>query len=72
MGGIGKHLGVISYEYLRKFAFDNMASEKLNVPESVADFIEGRTPKTIGARHYMQLKRKAVQFYQDMPNTSKT
>jgi intergrase/recombinase len=63
MGGIGKHLGVISYKYLRKFAFDNMTSEKLNIPESVADFIEGRIPKTIGARHYMQLKRKAVQFY---------
>jgi intergrase/recombinase len=63
MGGIGKHLGVISYKYLRKFAFDTMTSEKLNIPESVADFIEGRTPKTIGARHYMQLKRKAIQFY---------
>ncbi len=25
-----------------------MISEKLNVPESVADFIEGRTPKKIG------------------------
>jgi intergrase/recombinase len=63
MGGIGKHFGVVSYKYLRKFAFDTMTSEKLNIPESVADFIEGRTPKTVGARHYMQLKRKAVQFY---------
>jgi intergrase/recombinase len=63
MGGIGKHLGVISYKYLRKFAFDTMTSEALNIPESVGDFIEGRTPKTIGARHYMQLRRKALQFY---------
>ncbi|MCJ7762849.1 hypothetical protein MUP38_05285, partial [Candidatus Bathyarchaeota archaeon] len=63
LGGIGKHLGVISYKYLRKFAFDTMTSEMLNIPESVADFIEGRTPKTVGARHYTQLKRKAIQFY---------
>jgi len=40
-----------------------MTSEQLNFPESVADFIEGRTPKSVGARHYMLLKRKAVQFY---------
>ena len=40
-----------------------MTSEQLNIPESVADFIEGRTPKSVGARHYMLLKRKAMQFY---------
>ncbi|MGB9694266.1 MAG: integrase, partial [Fervidobacterium sp.] len=32
-------------------------------PESVADFIQGRVPRSIGAKHYMQLKRKADQFY---------
>ena len=53
--------GVVCCKYLRKFAFDKMI--ELGVPESVADFIEGRTPKSIGARHYMQLKRKAIQFY---------
>jgi intergrase/recombinase len=50
-------------KYLRKFANDMMTSEKLNIPESVADFIQGRVPKSIGAKHYMQLKRKADQFY---------
>jgi intergrase/recombinase len=40
-----------------------MTSERLNIPESVADFIQGRVPKSIGAKHYMQLKRKADQFY---------
>jgi len=50
-------------KYLRKFANDMMTSERLNIPESVADFIQGRVPKSIGARHYMQLKRKADQFY---------
>ena len=52
---------IVRLKYLRKFAFDKMIS--LEVPESVADFIQGRTPKTIGARHYMKLKRKAIQFY---------
>ncbi|MCS7124863.1 MAG: integrase [Candidatus Bathyarchaeota archaeon] len=50
-------------KYLRKFANDMMTSEKLNIPESVADFIQGRVPKSIGAKHYMQLKRKADQYY---------
>ena len=64
MGALTKKFkNVISWKYLRKFAFDIMTSESLNIPESVADFIEGRTPKTVGARHYMQLKRKAVRFY---------
>ena len=55
--------GAVSWKYLRKFANDIMTSEKLNIPESTADFIEGRVPRTIGARHYMHLKRKAVEFY---------
>lgn len=50
-------------KYLRKFANDMMTSERLNIPESVADFIQGRVPKSIGAKHYMKLKRKADQFY---------
>jgi intergrase/recombinase len=50
-------------KYLRKFAFDTMISEKLNVPESVADFIEGRTPKKIGARHYSRLLTQADGHY---------
>jgi intergrase/recombinase len=64
-GNVRKRLGkdIIAYKYLRKFAFDVMTDEGLNIPESVADFIQGRTPKSIGARHYMKLKRKATQFY---------
>jgi intergrase/recombinase len=50
-------------KYIRKFVNDTITSEKLNIPESVADFIQGRVPKSIGAKHYMQLKRKADQFY---------
>jgi intergrase/recombinase len=64
-GNVRKRLGkeIIAYKYLRKFAFDVMTDEMLNIPESVADFIQGRTPKSIGARHYMKLKRKAIHFY---------
>jgi intergrase/recombinase len=40
-----------------------MTSEQLNIPESVADFIMGRTAKSVGARHYMNLKREAIQIY---------
>jgi intergrase/recombinase len=48
-------------KYLRKFAFDKMI--ELEVPESVADFIEGRVPTRIGAKHYMALARQASKFY---------
>jgi len=58
-----KRSGLVAFKYLRKFVNDTMTSEELNIPESVADFIQGRTPKSIGAKHYMKLKRKAIQFY---------
>ena len=53
--------GLVSPKYLRKFAFDRMI--ELGVPESVADFIEGRVPKRIGAKHYMALRRQADRWY---------
>lgn len=52
---------LIAHKYLRKFAFDAMIS--LEIPESVADFIQGRVPKKIGAKHYMALVRQAKKFY---------
>jgi len=54
-------MGYIQAKYLRKFAFDKMI--ELEVPESVADFIEGRVPTRIGAKHYMVLRRQADKFY---------
>ena len=53
--------GMLPAKYLRKFAFHKMV--ELGVPESVADFIEGRVPRTIGARHYMNLVKQADQYY---------
>jgi len=52
---------LVSPKYLRKFAFDRMI--QLGVPESVADFIEGRVPRRIGAKHYMALRRQADKWY---------
>jgi len=48
-------------KYLRKFAFDKMI--EVDIPESVADFIEGRVPTRIGAKHYMALARQTGQKY---------
>ena len=53
--------GYVNPKYIRKFAFDKMID--LDVPESVADFIESRVAKKIGARHYMALARQASKFY---------
>lgn len=50
-------------KYLRKFAFDTMISEEMDIQESVGDFIEGRTPKRVGARHYTKLLRQADGHY---------
>jgi intergrase/recombinase len=49
----------ITSKYLRKSSFDTMISEELGIPESVADFIQGRIPKRVGARHYTKLLRQA-------------
>ncbi len=55
-----KH-GCVAPKYLRKFAFDKMI--ELEIPESIADFIEGRVPKRIGAKHYMALARQGSKYY---------
>jgi intergrase/recombinase len=48
-------------KYLRKYAFNKMI--ELDVPESVADFVEGRVPVSVGAKHYMALARQSAKFY---------
>jgi len=48
-------------KYLRKYAFDKMI--ELDIPESVADFIEGRVPKRVGAKHYLALARQSSKFF---------
>ena len=57
----GKH-GLVRGKYLRKFCFDKML--EIEVPESVADFIQGRVATKVGARHYANLRRQADHFYE--------
>ena len=56
-----RKMGYVLPKYLRKYAFDKMI--ELEIPESIADFIEGRVPKTIGAKHYLALARQASKYY---------
>ena len=49
--------------FFRKFAFDTRISEEFGIPESVADFIQGRIPTRVGARHYTKLLRQADGHY---------
>jgi intergrase/recombinase len=53
--------GYVASKYVRKFAFDKMI--ELDIPESVADFIQGRVARKIGAKHYMALARQSSKFY---------
>ena len=53
--------GYVNPKYIRKFAFNKMID--LDIPESVADFIESRVAKKRGAKHYMALARQASKFY---------
>ena len=52
---------IVAWKYLRKYAYDKLL--ELEVPESVADFIQGRVPKRIGAKHYLNLRKRADQYY---------
>ncbi|MEM1660924.1 MAG: integrase [Candidatus Bathyarchaeia archaeon] len=52
---------ILQPKYLRKFAFDKMV--ELGIPESIADFIQGRTPVKVCAKHYMSLEKQAAQYY---------
>jgi len=53
--------GLTQPKYLRKFAFDKMI--ELEIPESVADFIQGRVAMRVGAKHYMSLARQVDKLY---------
>ena len=51
----------VTAKYLRKFSFDKMI--ELEIPKSIADFIQGRVPHRVGAKHYMALARQTSKFY---------
>ncbi|MEM2240556.1 MAG: integrase [Candidatus Bathyarchaeia archaeon] len=58
---VRRHLELVKPKLLRKFAYNRMVLS--GIPESVADFINGRKPRTIGGQHYMWLKAQADSFY---------
>ncbi len=52
----------LSPKYLRKWNYNFMIMH--NVPESVADFIQGRVPVTIGSMHYLAKVKQADYWYE--------
>ena len=64
------HKDTVSYEirrygiapkYLRKWFYNFLIMN--NVPESVADFIEGRSPESVGSMHYLAKVKQADYWY---------
>jgi len=55
-----KH-GMVQPKYIRKFVATAMAS--LGIPETVINFIQGRTPKQVLERNYLSLYSLALKYY---------
>ena len=51
----------IAPKYLRKWFYNFLILN--NVPESVADFIEGRAPESVGSMHYLAKVKQADYWY---------
>ena len=51
----------IAPKYLRKWFYNFLIMN--NVPESVADFIEGRAPESVGSMHYLAKVKQADYWY---------
>jgi len=58
---VRRHGGLVRPKLLRKFAYNKMISS--GMPETVADFLNGRKPITIGGQHYMWLRAQADEHY---------
>ena len=56
-----KHQSGLSPKYLRKWFYNFLILN--NVPESVADFIEGRAPESVGSMHYLSRVKQADYWY---------
>jgi len=57
-----KHQSGLSPKYLRKWFYNFLILN--NVPESVADFIEGRAPESVGSMHYLSRVKQADYWYE--------
>ena len=52
--------GLVRTKYVRKWSYTKMIA--LGIPESVADFIHGRGPRSVGAQHYLEKARVAERY----------
>ncbi len=53
-------------KYLRKWNYNFLIMQ--NVPESVADFIQGRSPVSVGSMHYLAKVKQADFWYGKVAN----
>jgi len=54
---------VVNVKYCRKWFFTKCI--ELGIPESVADYYEGRTSRSIGVSHYLAKQSLADKFYSE-------
>ena len=52
----------LNCKYLRKWQYNFLIIN--GVPESVADYIQGRTPETVGSMHYLSRVKQADYWYE--------
>ena len=45
-------------KYVRDFAYNAML--QVGIPESLADYLNGRGPQTVGAKHYLEKRRQII------------
>jgi intergrase/recombinase len=60
---------IFSLKYLRKWNYNFLLYN--NVPESVADFIQGRVNKTIAGNHYLAKSQQANFWYEKVTDKLK-
>lgn len=58
-----------TFKYLRKWNYNFLLYN--NIPESVADFIQGRSSKTISATHYLAKSQQASFWYEKVSDIMK-
>jgi len=61
--GVRQHIArrQLASKYLRKWQYNFLISN--GVPESVADYIQGRAPSTVGSLHYLAKTQQADLWY---------
>ena len=62
----GLKFGRVSAVTIRKWHYNKLI--ELDVPESIADFIQGRASLTVGSRHYLAKTKQADRAYSKIAN----